>query len=51
MEHMKYVHKDPNASGVPGKFLDISFLVIIKNHVIRGVNQCSLKVIHKTLIF
>ena len=19
MEHMKYVHKDPNASGVPGK--------------------------------
>ena len=21
MEHMKYVHKDPNASGVPGKKL------------------------------
>ena len=20
MEHMKYVHKDPNASGVPGKY-------------------------------
>ena len=24
MEHMKYVHKDPNASGVPGEFLFFS---------------------------
>jgi len=23
MEHMKYVHKDPNASGVPGKAVTI----------------------------
>ena len=22
MEHMKFVHKDPNASGVPGKLAD-----------------------------
>ena len=24
MEHMKFVHKDPNASGVPGKLVRIS---------------------------
>ena len=31
MEHMKYVHKDPNASGVPGKNLLGYMLCIIQN--------------------
>ena len=29
MEHMKYVHKDPNASGVPGNFTQSKFLFLL----------------------
>ena len=26
MEHMKFLHKDPNASGVPGKLTSLLYL-------------------------
>ena len=28
MEHMKFVHKDPNASGVPGKTYFLCFIKV-----------------------
>ena len=39
MEHMKYVHKDPNASGVPGKSRLYCHLLAFKDRGVAAISK------------